>query len=85
LHKAIDLLAFCNVRTIYLRSVPDDVADGLARLARRAGMSLNAYTVRELAAVSRRADNPELFDSLPSLDVDVDDIVAALDEARATR
>jgi hypothetical protein len=73
------------MRTIYLRNVPDDVGDKLERLARRAGMSLNAYSVRELTELSRRADNPELFDSLPSLDVDVDEIVAALDEARATR
>jgi hypothetical protein len=85
LRNASDLLAFRNVRTIYLRNVPDDVAEKLERLARRAGMSLNAYSVRELAELSRRADNPELFDGLPSLDVDVDDIVDALDEARATR
>jgi hypothetical protein len=73
------------VKTIYLRNVPDDVADKLERLARRAGMSLNAYSVRELTELSRRADNPELFDSLPSLDIDIDDIVAALGDARTTR
>ena len=43
------------MRTIYLRNVPDDVAEKLERLARRAGMSLNAYSVRELAELSRRA------------------------------
>jgi hypothetical protein len=79
------MLAFRNVRTFYLRNVPDDVAVKLERLARGAGMSLNAYSVRELTELSRRADNPELFDDLPSLDVDTDDIVDALDEARVTR
>jgi hypothetical protein len=73
------------MRTIYLRNVPDDVADKLTRLARHAGMSLNAYSVRELTELSRRADNPQLFASLPSLDVDTAGIVSALDESRATR
>jgi hypothetical protein len=85
MRDAITMLAFCNMRTIYLRNVPDDVADRLERLARQAGMSLNAFSVRELAELSRRADNPALLDGLPSVDIDTVDIVAALDESRSTR
>ena len=43
-------------------------------------MSLNAFSVGELAEVSRRADNPELFDGLPSMDVDTAEVIAALDQ-----
>jgi hypothetical protein len=85
LQYASNLLAYCNVRTIYLRNVPDEVAANLERLARREAMSLNAFAVRELAAVSRRAGNPELLAGLPSLDVRTVDVLAALDESRATR
>jgi hypothetical protein len=85
MRDAITMLAFCNMRTIYLRNVPDDVADRLERLARQAGMSLNAFSVRELAELSRRADNPALLDGLPSVDIDTVDIVAALDESRSPR
>jgi hypothetical protein len=73
------------VRTIYLRNVPDAVADNLERLAHREGMSLNAFAVRELAAISRRADNAELFSGLPSVAIDPADVLAALDDSRATR
>ncbi|CAN5810710.1 antitoxin VapB9 [soil metagenome] len=73
------------MRTIYLRNVPDEVANGLERLAKRSGMSLNAFSVRELAEVSRRADNAALFDGLPSIDVDIADVVESLDQSRAAR
>ena len=79
------MLAYCDVRTIYLRNVPDDVADRLERMARRAGMSLSAFTVRELGEVAVRADNEALILALPSFDIDVSTIVEALDDSRSSR
>lgn len=73
------------MRTIYLRNVPDEVADRLERLADRAGMSLNAFAVRELGEVSRRADNGALLEALPDLEIGTSHIIAALDDSRATR
>ena len=73
------------MRTIYLRNVPDDVAARLERMAKRAGMSLSAFTVRELAEVARGADNEALLQALPGLDIDVATIVDALDESRSRR
>ncbi|MDQ6656631.1 MAG: antitoxin [Actinomycetota bacterium] len=71
--------------TLYLRNVPDDVVARLDTLARRAGMSVSALAVRELAAASRRADNPALLDDLPNLGVPVVDVVAGLAADRAHR
>lgn len=79
------MLAFCDMRTIYLRNVPDDVADRLERLAARAGMSLSAFTVKELSETSRRADNAEVLHGLPNVEVDTADIIEALDDSRSTR
>ncbi|MEX2628107.1 MAG: hypothetical protein WD225_14580 [Ilumatobacteraceae bacterium] len=73
------------MRTIYLRNVPDDVAEGLEQLAARADMSVNAFAVRELRDVARRAANAELLDALPDVDIETADIVDALDDARADR
>src|SRR4029450_735594 len=61
------LLALCNMRTLYLRNVPDDVVRRLERLAARDGTSVGAVAVRELADVTRRADNPALLGLLPDL------------------
>jgi hypothetical protein len=79
------MLAFCDMRTLYLRKVPDKVVERLERLAAEEGMSLNAVAVRELAEVSRRADNPALLGALPDLGVDVTGIVADLEAERAER
>lgn len=73
------------MRTIYLRNVPDDVAERLERLAAGAGMSLNRFTVRELAEISRRADNSAVLAGLPDLDVGTAEIVEALTESRIGR
>jgi hypothetical protein len=73
------------MRTLYLRNVPDDVAERLGRLAQRSGMSVSALAVRELAAASRRADHPGLLGSLPDLDVEPDAIVEALAAGREER
>jgi hypothetical protein len=68
--------------TLYLRNVPGDVVARLERLAAAAGLSVSALAARELAEVSRRADNPALLDDLPDLGVDVGTIVA---DVRASR
>ena len=85
LRVATNVLAFCDVRTIYLRNVPDEVAARLERLAGRAGMSLNAFTVKELSEASRRADNEAILDGLPNVDIDTSDIIEALDDSRSAR
>jgi plasmid stability protein len=73
------------MRTIYLRNVPEEVVERLRRLAAIDGMSVNAVAVRELAEVSRRADNPALLGSLPDLGVDTDSIAKDLESERAAR
>jgi hypothetical protein len=73
------------MRTLYLRNVPDDVVRRLERLAARDGTSVSAVAVRELADVSRRADNPALLGSLPDLDVDTASILDDVDAGRADR
>ena len=73
------------MRTLYLRNVPDQVVERLERLAERSGMSVSAFTIGELAELSRRADNGSLLDALPDLGVPADRISGALDEARVER
>ncbi|MBA2419262.1 MAG: antitoxin [Nocardioidaceae bacterium] len=73
------------MRTLYLRNVPDDVVERLERLAARDATSVGAVAVRELADVSRRADNPALLGRLPDLDVDVAAIVADVNVGRVDR
>lgn len=73
------------MRTLYLRRVPDDVVERLERLAARDGTSVGAVAVRELAEVSRRADNPALLGALPDLAVDSAEIVADMEADRAAR
>jgi plasmid stability protein len=79
------VLAFCNMRTLYLRNVPDDVVERLERLAARDATSVGAVAVRELAEVTRRADNPALLGSLPDLNVDVATLVQDVEAGRAGR
>ncbi len=73
------------MRTLYLRNVPDDVVARLERLAARDATSVAAVAVRELAEVSRRADNPALLGSLPDLGVDTATIVSDVEAGRADR
>ena len=82
---ACQLLALCDMRTLYLRNVPDDVVRRLQRLADRDGSSVSAVAVRELSEVSRRADNPALVGELPDLGVDVPLIVEGIEQERTTR
>lgn len=79
------LLAFCDMRTLYLRNVPDDVVERLERLAARDGTSVGAVAIRELADVSRRADNPGLLGALPDLGLDPLTILEDLDAGRVDR
>lgn len=73
------------MKNLYLRNVPDEVVERLARLAARDATSVGAVAVRELTDVSRRADNPALLDSLPDQEVDSATIVSALDSGRNDR
>ncbi len=73
------------MRTLYLRNVPDDVIQRLERLASQAGSSVSATAVKELAQVTRRADNPDLLDALPDAGIDTSQIVADVQAERAAR
>ena len=57
----------------------------LERLAARDATSVGAVAVRELAEVSRRADNPALLGSLPDFGVNAATILHDLDAGRADR
>jgi hypothetical protein len=82
---ATDMLALCDMRTIYLRNVPDKVVERLERLAARDRMSVAALAVRELEQVSCRVDNPVLLRFLPDLDIDPRSVVADVEAGRAER
>jgi plasmid stability protein len=73
------------MRTLYIRNVPDGVAERLERMAARGGVSLNALAVRELTEVARRADNHALLADLPDLGVGIEEIVADLETGRNER
>jgi plasmid stability protein len=73
------------MRTLYLRNVPDEVVERLERLAARDATSVGAIAVRELADVSRRADNPALLGALPDVGVDVATLVGDLEAERPGR
>jgi plasmid stability protein len=73
------------MRTLYLRNVPDEVVARLERLAARDATSVGAVAVRELAEVSRRADNPALLGALPDIGVEVGTILEDVDAGRRQR
>lgn len=73
------------MRTLYLRNVPDEVVERLERLAARDATSVGAVAVRELAEVTRRADNAALLGALPALAVPATELVTDLDADRAGR
>jgi len=68
-----------------LRNVPDEVVERLERLAARDGTSVGAVAVRELADVSRRADNLALLGDLPDLGLRAEAIISAVEEGREER
>lgn len=79
------LLAFCGVKSLYLRNVPDDVGRRLAALAAREGMSVSSFALRELTAIAKSADNPALLGDLPDMRISSVDVVADLQDARSER
>jgi hypothetical protein len=79
------MIAFCDMGTLYLRNVPEDVVERLQRLAKADGTSVGAVAVRELAEVTRRADNPALLGALPDLGVDPSVIAVEIEAGRADR
>ena len=79
------VLAYCDMATLYLRNVPDDVMRRLKRLAARERMSVSAAALRELEDATRWVDVPELFEDLPDVPVPTSEILAALDEGRSSR
>jgi hypothetical protein len=79
------VLAFCDMKTLYLRNVPDDVSERLASLASSEGLSVSSFALRELTESSRRADNPALLGELPDLAVSAADVVAGLEAGRSAR
>jgi hypothetical protein len=70
-------------RTLYIRHVPDDVAERLERLASRAGLPLSTFALQELSETARRADNAELLQVLPSAQLESGEILEALRQSRA--
>lgn len=79
------MLPLSDLRTLYLRDVPDDVVQRLQGLAKRDATSVGAPAVRELSEVSRRADNPALLGVLPDLGIDAATVVDDLDRERTPR
>lgn len=84
-HIAIIVLALCDMKTLYLRNVPDEVGERLERLAAREGMSVSAYATRELAMIARRESNPALLADLPDLGVEAAAIVGDVEAGRRER
>ena len=79
------LLALCDMATLYLRNVPDDVMRRLKLLADRRRTSVSAAAVNELDEGTRWVDVAELFEDLPDLPVGADEILEGLDEGRSAR
>ncbi|MDO9353831.1 MAG: hypothetical protein Q7T55_09050 [Solirubrobacteraceae bacterium] len=61
------------------------VSADLEQLAMREHLSVSAYCVRELTQRSRAARNAALLDTLPVLDISMEEIVAAIREDRDSR
>ncbi len=85
LRSATYPLALCDMSTLYLRNVPDEVGEGLESLAAREGMSVSAFAVRELTRVARRANNPRLLGDLPDLRIEPAAVLDDIDAGRAVR
>jgi hypothetical protein len=73
------------MRTLYIRKVPDDVANDLEALAAAEGLSLNAFVVRELAWAARRAGNARLLADLPEIAIDIDEVIDDIHAGRPER
>ena len=73
------------MRTLYIRHVPDAVAERLEKLAQKAGLPLSSFALQELTETARRADNAELPASLPSQPIQRSTILEALHASRDAR
>ena len=73
------------MKTLYLRNVPADVIERLERLAEREKASVSAVAIRELAAATRRVDNPALLADFADLNIGIEDLVTDIREERARR
>lgn len=67
-----------TMRTLHLRNVRDEVMDRLERLARAAGISVEAVAIRELDTATHRVDNASLVATLPHLGLSASAIVGAV-------
>ena len=54
--------------TLYIRDVPDDVAETLKQRAAAQGQSLSAYVAAELKQIASRPTNAEIIDRLRIMD-----------------
>jgi hypothetical protein len=70
-------------RTLYIRHVPDEVAERLEKLASRAGVPLSTFALQELSETAKRADNAQLLGALPSAAIEPTTILEALRQSRA--
>lgn len=74
---------------LQIRDVPDEVRDSLAGLAAARGQSLQAFLLALVTDEARRSSNLALLDRFTDRRdgsrLSVDEILSALDEARANR
>lgn len=78
----VAVLASCNMRTLYLRNVPDDVSAALEALASEQSMSVSALAVRELTAAVAFRRNTDIVWSSPDLGLEMGDIVEVVRSGR---
>lgn len=80
------MLALRNMRTLYLRNVPDEVVERLESLSREAGMSVSAYAVKGLSMLSAQEHNRRVFARLQPIEgPSMDDVVQELHRSRESR
>lgn len=74
------------MKTLYIREVPEEVAETLKQRAAAGGKSLSAYVGSELAKIAARPTNDEIVARLRTRDRSnaptADDIVAAVQADR---
>jgi len=73
------------VRALYIRHIPDAVAERLEQLAQRAGVPLSTFALRELTEAAKRADHASLLSSLAPQPIQRSTILKTLDACRGER
>lgn len=73
--------------TLYIRDVPDDVANLLKDRAAEQGESLSAFAARELSTIARRPTNAQILARLERMEriappPTIEDIVDTLTQGR---